>query len=86
MMHDANDPPGTMRSPVKAVPGTTAYHYEGQRAVNWSHYSQTCLDPSDPTVLWTLQAYGNSKVDREWCTAWAAFQLSEQRQARSASK
>lgn len=76
MMHGANDPAGSVRGPVRAAPGTTAYHYAGQRAVNWSHYSATCRDPSDPLSIWTLQAYGNSEVDREWCTAWAAFRLS----------
>ncbi|MDV6033250.1 MAG: hypothetical protein F9B45_24820 [Phycisphaera sp. RhM] len=44
-------------------------------AVNWSHYSATCIDPSDPDRLWTIQAYANSDVDRQWCTAWAAFRL-----------
>ena len=77
MMHGANDPPGSMRLPVKAVPGTTAYHYAGKQAVNWSHYSPTCLDPVDPHLFWTLQAYGNSTVDQEWCTAWAAFRFSD---------
>ncbi|MCA9213691.1 MAG: hypothetical protein KDB27_11525 [Planctomycetales bacterium] len=85
MMHAANDPPGTMRKPVQAVPGTTAYHYNGQRSVNWSHYSATCRDPSNPSLLWTLQAYGSSTVDREWCTAWAAFQLSASGSSREIS-
>jgi hypothetical protein len=76
MMHGANDPAGSMRSPVKAVPGTTSYHYAGKRAVNWSHYSPTCIDPTDPHLFWTLQAYGNSTVDQEWCTGWAAFRFS----------
>ena len=76
MMHGANDPVGTMRTAVSAVSGTTAYNYKGQRAVNWSHYSATCIDPANPNLLWTLQGYGNSEVDREWCTAWAAFRIS----------
>ncbi len=75
MMRAASDPPGTMRRPVAAVPGTTSYHYAGARAVNLSHYSTTCIDPSNPGLLWTCQAYGNSTIDRQWCTAWAAFQL-----------
>lgn len=75
IMHGASDASGTMRNPVCAFPGTTAYQYEGQKSVNWSHYSATCIDPVDPTLLWTLQAYGNSSVNQEWCTAWAAFQL-----------
>lgn len=75
MMRAATDPAGTMRKPVAAVPGTTSYHYAGAKAVNLSHYSTTCIDPSNPNLLWTCQAYGNSKIDRQWCTAWAAFQL-----------
>ncbi|MCA8989288.1 MAG: hypothetical protein KDA78_16690 [Planctomycetaceae bacterium] len=77
MMHGVNDPVNTMRKPVRAVPGTAVYRYDGQRSVNWSHYSATCIDPSNPSLLWTLQAYGNSNVDQEWWTAWAAFQLSK---------
>ncbi|HKB35819.1 MAG TPA: hypothetical protein VKD72_05150, partial [Gemmataceae bacterium] len=45
--------------------------------VNLSHYSTTCIDPSNPGLLWTCQAYSNSKKDRQWCTAWAAFQISD---------
>src|SRR5262249_43060228 len=67
----------TMRRPVAAVPGTTSYHYAGAKAVNLSHYSTTCIDPSNPGLLWTCQAYSNSKKNRQWCTAWAAFQLSD---------
>ena len=59
-----------------AVPGTTYYRYSGVAAVNWSHYTSTCIDPSNPDLLWTYQAYANSTVDRQWCTAWAAFKLS----------
>ncbi|HEX5102923.1 MAG TPA: hypothetical protein VFV87_03885 [Pirellulaceae bacterium] len=76
MLHAAADPPGTMRPPVAAVPGTTSY-YAGARAVNLSHYSTTCLDPSNPRLLWTCKAYGHSTTDKEWCTAWAAFRLAE---------
>jgi hypothetical protein len=77
MMRSATDPANTMRRPVAAVPGTTSYHYEGARAVNLSHYSTTCIDPSSPGLLWTCQAYSDSKKDRQWCTAWAAFQISD---------
>jgi hypothetical protein len=77
MMRSATDPANSSRRPVAAVPGTTSYHYEGAKAVNLSHYSTTCIDPSSPGVLWTCQAYSNSKKDRQWCTAWAAFQISD---------
>ncbi|GIX04575.1 MAG: hypothetical protein KatS3mg114_0444 [Planctomycetaceae bacterium] len=75
MMRAATDPPNTMREPVLAVPGTTAYRSDGMPAVNWSHYSTTCVDPSSPDILWTYQAYACSDLNRVWCTAWAAFQL-----------
>jgi hypothetical protein len=83
MMHAATDPASTMRRPVAAVPGTTSYHYAGPRAVNLSHYSTTCIDPSNPGLLWTCQAYADSKKDRQWCTAWAAFQMSDVRRSTS---
>jgi hypothetical protein len=76
MMHAAADPAHTMRTPVLAVPGTTYYRYSGVAAVNLSHYSSTCIDPSNPDLLWTYQAYAHSTVDKQWCTAWAAFSLS----------
>jgi hypothetical protein len=75
MMHAAGDPAGTMRSPVVAVKGTTAYQYSGVTAMNFSNYSTTCIDPSNGNLLWTFQGYANSNVDRQWCTAWAAFRL-----------
>ena len=76
MMHAAGEPANFMSEPMAAVAGTTAYHYAGARAVNLSHYSTTCIDPANPDLLWTCQAYSNSMVDRQWCTAWAAFRLS----------
>ncbi len=76
MMHAATDPAHTMRAPVLAVPGTTYYRYSGVAAVNLSHYSSTCIDPSNPALLWTYQAYAHSTVDKQCCTAWAAFSLS----------
>jgi hypothetical protein len=75
MMHAVADPAYTMRAPVLAVPGTTYYRYSGAEAINLSHCSTTCIDPSNPDLLWTYQAYGNSTVDKQWCTAWASFQL-----------
>jgi hypothetical protein len=75
MMHGAKDAAGTMGAPVVAVKGTTAYKYGDAPAVNWSHYSSTCIDPSDPDLFWTYQAYGNSNVDKQWCAAWAAFRV-----------
>lgn len=76
MMHAAGDPAGSMRPPVVAVKGTTYFRYAGVAATNFSNYSQTCIDPSDSNLLWTFQGYANSDVDKQWCTAWAAFKLS----------
>ena len=75
MMHAATDPPNTMRPPVLAVPGTTAYTW-GTSNPAWCHYSSTCVDPSDPHLLWTCQPFSASQIDKEWCTAWVAFKLS----------
>jgi hypothetical protein len=75
MMHAAGDAAGTMRPPVVAVKGTTVYRHSGATAMNFSNYSTTCIDPSDGKLFWTFQGYANSKIDRQWCTAWAAFQL-----------
>ena len=69
MMHRSIDPPGTMKPPVLAVPGTTPYLYAGEAAVNLSHYSSTVLDPVDPSLLWTYQACSKSHRDRQWTTA-----------------
>ena len=75
MMHAATDPAGTMRAPVKAVPGTTYFRYSRYNPIPWGNYSATCIDPSDPNRLWTYQEYANSTNDGEWSTAWASFQL-----------
>lgn len=79
MMHATGDPAGTMRPPIVAVRGSTAYRYPGVAAMNFSNYSTTCIDPSDGGLLWTFQGCANSTVDRQWCTAWAAFKMSEAR-------
>ena len=80
MMHAAGDPPGTMRPPVRAVAGTTYFRapVKGSAdAIGWGNYSSTCVDPSDPNVLWTCQEYAGSEIENQWCTAWAAFRLNE---------
>jgi hypothetical protein len=76
MMHAAGDPVSSMGAPVLAVPGTTYYRLSapGRFGIAWGNYSTTCVDPSNPNLLWTCQEYANSTVDRQWCTAWVAFQ------------
>src|SRR5882724_1408955 len=75
MMHAVADPAGTMRPAVKAVPGTAYFRYAKYKVLPWGNYSTTCIDPSDPTRLWTYQEYANSTNDGQWCTAWASFRL-----------
>ena len=84
MMRAAGDPPGTLRAPVLAVAGTTylrAPQSYTTNATGWGNYSTTCVDPLDPLLLWTCQEYANSAVEREWCTAWTAFQFNVAKQA-----
>ena len=69
-----------MRTPVLAVKGTTYYRSPpsgSTNAIGWGNYSSTCIDPSDPMLIWTCQEYANSDVEREWGTVWAAFQFKE---------
>jgi hypothetical protein len=80
MMHAAKDAPGTMRAPVLAVKGTNYFRSPpagSTNAIAWGNYSSTCIDPSEPTLIWTCQEYANSTTEREWCTAWTAFRFSE---------
>jgi hypothetical protein len=75
MMHAASDPAGSMGTPVLAVAGTTHYRLSAPSrfGIGWGNYSTTCVDPSDPTLLWTCQEYANSALADQWCTAWVAF-------------
>jgi hypothetical protein len=77
MMHAAGDPAGSMGAPILAVPGTTYYRLKapGRFGLAWGNYSTTCVDHSDPTLLWTCQEYANSTLEDQWCTAWVAFRL-----------
>jgi hypothetical protein len=80
MMHAATDAAGTMRAPVLAVKGTTYFRAPASgttNAIGWGNYSSTCIDPLDPTLIWTCQEYANSEVERQWGTAWAAFRFDE---------
>jgi hypothetical protein len=82
MVHAATDAAGTMRAPVPAVKGTTYYRGPASgstNAIGWGNYSSTCIDSEDPSLIWTCQEYCNSPVEREWCTAWAAFRFEEVR-------
>ena len=75
MMHAANDPPNTMRPAVLAAKGTTIFssNRKSKYGLAWGNYNSTCVDPSDPTVLWTYQEYATSSTSSEWTTCWVAF-------------
>jgi hypothetical protein len=77
MMHAAGDPKNTMRPPVLAARGTTVFSSSrpGKYGLGWGNYNSTCVDPSDPTILWTYQEYATSKVPSRYTTCWAAFKL-----------
>ena len=77
MMRAAGDPKSTMRPPVLAARGTTVFASSrgGRYGIQWGNYNATCLDPSDPTRVWTYQELATSaEVDR-WTTCWVAFAL-----------
>jgi hypothetical protein len=77
MMHAAADPPGTMRRPVLAAKGKTIFSASRNTrfGIAWGNYHSTCVDPSDPTLLWTYQQYATSDVPGRYTTCWAAFRL-----------
>jgi hypothetical protein len=78
-IHAAGDPPGTVRKPVRAVPGTTYFRVTkpNKFGSQFGNYSSTCIDPTNPGVFWTCQEYADSTTPDQWCTAWAAFKLSK---------
>lgn len=77
MMRAAGDPKNTMRPPVLAVPGTSIFTGSRQNAsgIAWGNYNATCLDPVDPTKLWTTQEYSTSGIAGKWATCWVAFKI-----------
>jgi hypothetical protein len=60
MMRAAGDSKNTMRPPVLAARGTTVFasSRQGRFGIQWGNYNSTCLDPTDPTRIWTYQEYG----------------------------
>jgi hypothetical protein len=75
MMHAADDPPNTMRPAVLAAKGTTVFssNAKSKYGLAWGNYNSTCVDPADPTVLWTYQEYATSSTPSQWTTCWVAF-------------
>lgn len=77
MMHGAGDSKNTMRPPVLAARGTTVFSSSrpSKYGLGWGNYNSTCVDPSDPKVLWTYQEYATSDVPSHYTTCWVAFKL-----------
>jgi hypothetical protein len=77
MMRAAGDPKNTMRPPVVAVKGTMVFKSSrnGAYGIQWGNYNATCVDPEDPSVIWTTQEYAGSEVVDKWTTCWVAFRL-----------
>lgn len=79
MMRAASDPKNTMRPAVLAAKGTAVYSSDkgssSKFGIGWGNYNSTCLDPSDPTVIWTYQEYATSGVVNVFNTCWVAFKL-----------
>jgi hypothetical protein len=75
MMHDAKDPPNTMRPAVLGAKGTAVFSgsRESKFGLAWGNYNSTCVDPSDPTILWTCQEYATSSTSGQWTTCWVEF-------------
>jgi hypothetical protein len=79
MMRAAGDPKNSMRAPVLAAKGAASYSSDlGNKngfGTGWGNYNSTCLDASDPTVIWTYQEYATSGVINVYNTCWVAFKL-----------
>jgi hypothetical protein len=75
MMHTAGDASGAMRRPVLAAKGTTVFspRHGTRYGIAWGNYNSTCVDPSDPRILWTYQQYATSAVPGQYTTCWVAF-------------
>jgi hypothetical protein len=81
MMHAAGDPKNSMRPPVLAAKGTTVFASTraGRFGIGWGNYNATCLDPTDPTTIWTSQEYATSGIPDRFTTCWVAFKLAAAR-------
>ena len=66
-----------MRQPVLVAKGTTVFSSDraSKYGLAWGNYNSTCVDPSDPTILWTYQEYATSHVPSQYTTRWVAFRL-----------
>jgi hypothetical protein len=77
MGRSASDPKNTMVKPVPAVKGTCIFTSSRivNKAIPWGNYNSTCIDPSDPLLIWTYQEYAASGVPEKFSTCWVAFRV-----------
>ena len=71
----ATAPKGAMGPPVVSMKGTTFFRAPSKVAIPWGNYNSTCVDPSDPSLLWTSQEYAASETPGQFCTCWTAFRV-----------
>ncbi len=72
------DPAGSMRDVVVAKSGEGFYYNWYSNRNRWGDYSQTQVNPSDDTTLWTIQEYslpqaGTGNHSGRWSTWWTAI-------------
>src|SRR5262249_4059895 len=75
MAHSASAPKNSMGKPVVSVKGTTVFAAPLKNAIPWGNYNSTCIDPADPTVIWTYQEYAASTTPGQFSTCWTAFRV-----------
>jgi hypothetical protein len=70
-------PKGVVGTPVVSMKGTTVYVPASppKFAIAWGNYNSTCVDPVDPTLLWTYQEYAASSTPGQFSTCWTAFRV-----------
>lgn len=78
MARTASAAKGAMGKPVVSMKGTTVFSAPGKSAAPWGNYNSTCVDPSDPSLLWTSQEYAASDVPGQFSTCWTAFRVNRE--------
>jgi hypothetical protein len=70
-------PKGAVGHPRVSVKGTTVYVPAAppKYGIGWGNYNSTCVDPVDPTLLWTSQEYAASATPGQFSTCWTAFRV-----------
>jgi hypothetical protein len=57
---EAPDPAGVLGPPILAHGSSSIYNTADPGEERWGDYSQTVVDPSDPSTFWTFQEYANA--------------------------